>query len=113
MDNWPDDALTVENLGHATLAMNFFGVRVLSDPTLFNRVGVAFDSLVTIGPRRMVAPVLKPARLQAVRVILITHAHMDHLDLPSLKALPKSATFHVRDPVGSSHTTPESPSAPS
>jgi len=91
LEQWPDNALTLENLGHATLLMNFFGVRVISDPTLFNRVGVAFDSIFTIGPRRIVAPVLAPAQLQSVRVVLITHAHMDHLDLPSLKALPKSA----------------------
>jgi L-ascorbate metabolism protein UlaG (beta-lactamase superfamily) len=88
---WPDNALTLANLGHATLLMNFMGVRVISDPSLFNHVGLAVDSLFTIGPRRMIAPPLSPARLQALDVILITHAHMDHLDLPSLKALPKSA----------------------
>lgn len=91
VDHWPDTGLTLENLGHATLLINFFGVRVISDPTLFSRVGVAVDSIFTIGPRRIIAPVLTAAQLQTVRVIVITHAHMDHLDLPSLKALPKSA----------------------
>ena len=90
--SWPDDALTIANLGHATLLMNYFGVSVITDPTLFNRIGLAVDSLFTIGPRRLAAPPLPPSALQAVEVILITHAHMDHLDLPSLKALPKSAT---------------------
>jgi len=89
---WPNDALTIANLGHATLLMNFFGVSVLTDPTLFNRIGFAVDSLFTVGPRRIVPPALPPAALQSVRVILVTHAHMDHLDLPSLKVLPKSAT---------------------
>lgn len=89
---WPDDALTLANLGHATLLINYFGVSVLTDPTLFNRIGFAVDSWFTVGPRQMVPPVLPPAALQSVRVILITHAHMDHLDLPPLKALPKSAT---------------------
>jgi hypothetical protein len=41
--SWPDDELTIANLGHATLPMNFFGVRVLSDPSVFSRVGLAFD----------------------------------------------------------------------
>jgi L-ascorbate metabolism protein UlaG (beta-lactamase superfamily) len=98
--SWPDDALTIANLGHATLLMNYFGISVLTDPTLFNRVGFAVDSLFTVGPRRISAPPLPPAALQTVQVILITHAHMDHLDLPSLKALPKSATVIACDKCG-------------
>lgn len=95
--NWSNDALTIANLGHATLLMNYFGVMVLTDPTLFNRIGFAVDSLFSIGPRRMVPPPLTPAALRGVQVILVTHAHMDHLDLPSLKALPKSATVIACD----------------
>lgn len=89
---WPDDRLTIANLGHATLLMNYLGVRVLSDPSLFDKVGLSLEPIATIGPRRVTAPPLAPDALQDVRVILITHAHMDHLDLPSLKVLPKSAT---------------------
>src|ERR1700737_3931505 len=55
---WPEDGLTIANLGHSTLLMNYFGVRVISDPTLFERVGLAIDSLFTIGPRRSAAPPL-------------------------------------------------------
>ncbi len=88
---WSGRALTIANLGHATLLMDFFGTRLITDPTLFNRVGLAFDSILTIGPHRHVAPPLTPAQLGPLDLILITHAHMDHLDLPSLKALPKSA----------------------
>jgi L-ascorbate metabolism protein UlaG (beta-lactamase superfamily) len=95
--SWPNDALTIANLGHATLLMNYFGVSVITDPALFNRIGLAVDSLFTIGPRRLAAPPLAPSALQAVEVILVTHAHMDHLDLPSLKALPKSATVIACD----------------
>jgi L-ascorbate metabolism protein UlaG (beta-lactamase superfamily) len=89
---WSDDNLTIANLGHATLLMNYLGVRLISDPTLFDRIGLALDSIVTFGPRRYVDPPLKPAALGPIDVILVTHAHMDHLDLPSLAALPKSAT---------------------
>jgi L-ascorbate metabolism protein UlaG (beta-lactamase superfamily) len=90
--NWPNDRLTIANLGHASLLMNYFGVRVLSDPSLFSRVGFAFDSIFTVGPKRVTPPPLSASELQDVQLILITHAHMDHLDLPSLKVLPKSAT---------------------
>jgi L-ascorbate metabolism protein UlaG (beta-lactamase superfamily) len=87
--SWSDRTITIANLGHATLLMNFRGVRIISDPTLFDHVGLTLGPLPTIGPRRLVAAPLRPDQLQALDLILITHAHMDHLDLPSLKALPK------------------------
>jgi len=95
--SWSNDRITLSNLGHATVLMNFLGVRVITDPALFDRVGLAFDSIFTIGPKRIAAPPLAPADLQDVQLILITHAHMDHLDVPSLKALPKTATVVVCD----------------
>jgi L-ascorbate metabolism protein UlaG (beta-lactamase superfamily) len=95
--SWPDNSLTIANLGHASLLMNFFGTRVLTDPSLFSRVGFSFDSIFTIGPKRVTDPPLAPAQLQQLDVILITHAHMDHLDLPSLKTLPKSAVVVACD----------------
>src|SRR5258708_12976215 len=95
--SWPDNSLTIANLGHATVLMNFFGTRVLSDPSLFTRVGMSFDSIITIGPKRFVDPPLAPAQLQQLDIILITHAHMDHLDIPSMKALPKTAVVVACD----------------
>ena len=88
--SWPDDTLTIASLGHASVLLNYFGVRAISDPSLFTRVGFSIDSILTIGPKRHVDPPLAPAELQQLDVILITHAHMDHLDIPSLKALPKN-----------------------
>jgi L-ascorbate metabolism protein UlaG (beta-lactamase superfamily) len=88
---WPDTSVTIANLGHASLLMNYFGTRVVADPSLFSRVGMSIDSIVTIGPKRRVDPPLGPAELQQLDLILITHAHMDHLDVPSLKSLPKTA----------------------
>ena len=95
--NWPSNRISVSNLGHATLIMNFMGVRVITDPSLFDRVGLAVDSIFTIGPKRLSTPPLAPAELQDVQLILLTHAHMDHLDIPSLKALPKTATVVACD----------------
>jgi L-ascorbate metabolism protein UlaG (beta-lactamase superfamily) len=95
--SWPDNEITLSNLGHASLLMNYLGVRVISDPSLFTRVGLSFDSIFTIGPKRVMAPPLAPSELQQLDVILITHAHMDHLDIPSLKAMPKSAVVIACD----------------
>jgi L-ascorbate metabolism protein UlaG (beta-lactamase superfamily) len=90
--SWPDNRVTIATLGHAALLMDYFGVRVISDPTLFDRVGLSLGWLGTVGPHRLVAPPLTPTQIGHLDVILVTHAHMDHLDLPSLAALPKSAT---------------------
>jgi L-ascorbate metabolism protein UlaG (beta-lactamase superfamily) len=88
---WRNDELTIANLGHSTLLMNFYGVRVITDPSLFERVGLTIGPLLTIGPHRLTPAPLNPAQLQEIDLILVTHAHMDHLDLNSLGALPKSA----------------------
>src|SRR5688572_3832517 len=37
---WADNAITLAWLGHATVLINFYGVRILTDPTLFPRIGL-------------------------------------------------------------------------
>jgi L-ascorbate metabolism protein UlaG (beta-lactamase superfamily) len=85
--SWADNAVTLAWLGHATVLINFYGVRVLTDPTLFPRIGV--DAwLMTFGPHRMVSCALLPSQLPEIDLVLVSHAHFDHLDIPSLAALP-------------------------
>jgi len=83
---WDDNAITLAWLGHATVLINFYGVRVLTDPALFPRIGV--DAWITsIGPRRLVSCALPPSQLPEIDLVLVSHAHFDHLDTPSLAAL--------------------------
>lgn len=60
---WNDSALTIANLGHATPLIDYFGTRLISDPSLFARVGLSIDSILTIGPKRVVPPPLAPSSL--------------------------------------------------
>jgi L-ascorbate metabolism protein UlaG (beta-lactamase superfamily) len=84
--SWDDNAITLAWLGHATVLINFYGVRVLTDPALFPRIGV--DAWITsIGPRRLVSCALPPSQLPEIDVVLVSHAHFDHLDRPSLAAV--------------------------
>ena len=63
-------------LGHATTLIELDGTRVLTDPVLRQRVGHI---------RRLVpVPDFEPR----VDAVLLSHAHHDHLDLPSLRDLP-------------------------
>ena len=62
---WSDNAITLAWLGHATVLVNFYGVRVLTDPALFPRIGV--DGWITsVGPLRLTACALKPGALPEV-----------------------------------------------
>lgn len=84
---WDPDAITAAWLGHSTVLINFFGLTILTDPVLFRRVGANLR-IGTIGPRRLIAPALTVQQLPPIDVVLLSHAHMDHLDLPTLKCLP-------------------------
>jgi len=59
--SWPNSSLTISNLGHAAVLMNYFGTRAIADPSLFSRVGMSIDSVITIGPKRHVDPPLARA----------------------------------------------------
>jgi L-ascorbate metabolism protein UlaG (beta-lactamase superfamily) len=90
--HWRDDRLTVAWLGHATLLVNFFGLWLITDPALLKRVGIR-AGVVTLGPKRHVAPALRARQLPPLDFILLTHAHMDHFDLGTLRRLPRRATI--------------------
>src|ERR687893_1017703 len=85
---WSDERLTVAWLGHATVLMNFYGTWLLTDPALRPRVGVS-AGVVTLGPRRLVRPALNVRELPALDAVLVSHAHMDHCDLATLRRLPR------------------------
>lgn len=82
--SWNPNAITATWLGHATVLLNFYGVNILTDPVLFGRIG-ADTPWGTVGPKRLVAPALEFHELPPVDVVLLSHAHMDHFDFPSLR----------------------------
>jgi L-ascorbate metabolism protein UlaG (beta-lactamase superfamily) len=66
--------------------INFYGVRILTDPVLFDRIGIN-AGFATIGPRRLTACALSPSELPEIDLVLVSHAHFDHLDRRSLGAI--------------------------
>jgi L-ascorbate metabolism protein UlaG (beta-lactamase superfamily) len=83
---WSDNDLTLAWLGHATVLINFHGVRILTDPVLYRRVGVDLG-LGTLGPLRLVKSALTRRELPEIDLVLVSHAHFDHLDRPSLRSV--------------------------
>lgn len=92
--NWDSNRITAAWLGHSTVLVNFYGVNILTDPVLFKRIG-ASTRLGTLGPKRLTASALRPSELPPIDLVVLSHAHMDHLDPISLRALkghPKAVT---------------------
>lgn len=83
---WDDNAVTLAWLGHASVLINFYGVRVLTDPALFPRIGVG-AWVTTLGPLRLTSCALTPAQLPEIDLVVVSHAHFDHLDTRSLGTL--------------------------
>ena len=86
--DWPDTHLTAAWLGHATVVINFFGTWLITDPVLARRIGVRIGG-ITMGPSRLTPPALEPEDLPRLDLILVSHAHMDHLDLATLSRFPR------------------------
>jgi len=82
--SWSDTNLTVAWLGHSTVLINFFGVILITDPVFSERIGIRLPFL-TLGPKRLTAPALDFSALPLVDIVLLSHAHFDHLDRPTLK----------------------------
>ena len=81
----------INYIGHATVLIDIGHIRVLTDPVLRNRV------LFLQRHGRNPAPGLLEGR--EPDVVLLSHLHYDHVDLPSLRSLAKATT--VIAPKGS------------
>ena len=75
-------------VGHATMLLRLGGRTVLTDPIFSDRAGFNVGPLA-LGPRRLQQPALPLSRLPPLDLILLTHAHFDHLDRPTLARLPR------------------------
>ena len=77
-------------LGHATTVVELGGLRVLTDPVL--RPHLAFLE------RQVDA--IPPDRYAGIDVVVISHLHWDHLDLPSLRRLDTDPAIVVPQGAG-------------
>lgn len=102
-NTWREEGLYISWLGHSTLLMQLDGMRVITDPVLFSRVGVRALGW-TFGPRRHVECPIGPEACGQVDLVLLSHAHMDHLDHASLRRLVTRETIVVT-PRGTGYLT--------
>jgi L-ascorbate metabolism protein UlaG (beta-lactamase superfamily) len=88
---WSDAQVTLAWIGHSTVLINFFGVTILTDPVLFPRIGIRLPGF-TIGPKRLTAPALEFHQLPQIDVVVLSHAHFDHLDLRTLRCFDRATS---------------------
>ena len=75
------DETAVTFIGHSSFLIQTAGRALLVDPVFATRL---------ILLRRQRRPGLRVADLPAIDAVLLTHAHMDHLDRPSLRAVTRA-----------------------
>ena len=75
--------LKVTYINQATTLIQMDGINILTDPIWSERAG----PFSWIGSKRVRAPGIRMEDLPNINVILISHDHYDHLDLPTLEKL--------------------------
>lgn len=75
--------LRINYINHATVLIQMDGINILTDPNWSERAG----PFSWVGPKRVRAPGIRMEDLPNIDIILISHDHYDHLDIPTLKRL--------------------------
>jgi L-ascorbate metabolism protein UlaG (beta-lactamase superfamily) len=88
---WPREGLQAVWIGHSTVLIRVDGLTILTDPVFSTRIGIQIGPFV-LGMKRLVMPALDVAELPVPDLILLSHAHMDHLDRPSMRKLENRRT---------------------
>ncbi len=91
---WTDEGVHAAWIGHSTVLIRIDGFNILTDPVFSRRIGIGIGPVV-VGMKRLVDPALDLPHLPRPDLILLSHAHMDHFDLPSLRTLESRATSVV------------------
>lgn len=77
------DAIRASFVNHATFLLQTQGLNILTDPIWSERA----SPLSWWGPKRVHPPGIKWDQLPRIDVVIISHSHYDHFDLPTVKKL--------------------------
>jgi L-ascorbate metabolism protein UlaG (beta-lactamase superfamily) len=88
--------MRVTMVGHATLLIQVAGLNILTDPVWSDRC----SPFSFAGPRRVCPPGIDFDALPPIDLVLLSHNHYDHLDLPTLRQLEAAHAPQVVTPLG-------------
>jgi L-ascorbate metabolism protein UlaG (beta-lactamase superfamily) len=77
------DSLRITFINHSTFLLQLNGINILTDPIWSERA----SPFSWIGPRRVRAPGITMEQLPPIDLVLLSHDHYDHMDLPTLGRL--------------------------
>jgi L-ascorbate metabolism protein UlaG (beta-lactamase superfamily) len=86
----------ISYVGHASWLVQTAELNLLLDPVWSRRV----SPFRIVGPKRVNDPGIAFADLPPIDVVLVSHAHYDHLDLPTLSRLAAAHRPRVITPFG-------------
>jgi L-ascorbate metabolism protein UlaG (beta-lactamase superfamily) len=90
------EEVIVTFIGHATFLIQTGTGNLLTDPMYSERA----SPLRVAGPRRVAAPGVAFDDLPQIDLVVLSHNHYDHCDLPTLRALAKRFNPRVVTPLG-------------
>ena len=73
-------------IGHSTVLIQIGNTTILTDPVMFDRIGL-YVLGYTIGLQRYTKPAIPVEQLPKIDVVLLSHAHIDHMDFETLNWL--------------------------
>jgi L-ascorbate metabolism protein UlaG (beta-lactamase superfamily) len=93
------DQLRVTFVNHTTVLLQTHGMNIITDPIWSERCG----PVSWFGPRRVRPPGIRFEDLPPIDVVVLSHNHYDHCDLPTLKRLAHGHRFKLVLPLGNGH----------
>ncbi|MGE4560272.1 MAG: MBL fold metallo-hydrolase [Desulfobulbus sp.] len=90
------DRLRVSLVGQCSVLIQIRGLNILTDPIWSDRAG----PLAWIGPKRVHPPGIRFDDLPPIDLVLISHNHYDHLDLPTVERLWQRDRPLILTPLG-------------
>jgi L-ascorbate metabolism protein UlaG (beta-lactamase superfamily) len=88
--------IVVTFIGHATFLIQTPAGNILTDPVYAERAGPGG----LLGPRRVRRPAIDFDALPPIAMVLLSHNHYDHCDIPTLRALARRFDPIVITPLG-------------